>query len=94
MTIEQRLLRIEAILVINTKNVLNTSETALMLGVTSDYLRHLVSRRAIPHYKKGKNTYFKKSEIESWQLERKVPTLDELSVKGATYAATRKRTPM
>lgn len=91
MTIEQRLLRIEAILVISTKNVLSTSEAAMMLGVTSDYLRHLVCQRAIPHYKKGRNTYFKKSEIESWQLERKVPTFDELSAKGATYAAINRR---
>ncbi len=91
MTIEERLQRMELLLVVGLKNVLDTNEVALLLGVTNDHVRHLVCQRAIPHYKKGSRTYFKKSEIENWQLARRVATADELRMKGATRAATTAR---
>lgn len=88
-TIDERLERIERLLMLNTKEVLNTEELCTMLGYTADYVRHLVHDRKIPHYKKGSRVYFKKSEIEAWQLERRVPTTDETERMADDYVASR-----
>jgi hypothetical protein len=43
MTIAEQLSHIEQLLIISSKAVLNTREVAIMLGVTEDRVRHLVS---------------------------------------------------
>lgn len=88
MGIEERLARIERLMVIGSKSVLDTSEVALMLNLSESRVRHLVSERNIPHYKQGRLTYFKKSEIEEWQLQQRIPTNDEVKQKAMTYAVT------
>ncbi|MCM1356465.1 MAG: helix-turn-helix domain-containing protein [Staphylococcus sp.] len=88
--LEQRLQRIELLLVIGSKNVLDTNEVAAMLGVRPDYIRRLASTRAIPHYKKSNRIYFKKTEIEDWQLGTRVPTDIEIASKAAIHCLNRK----
>lgn len=90
MSIEQRLERLERIMLIQFKNVLNVDEVAMILSVSTDRVRHLVSARKIPHYKQGNRTFFKKSEIEDWQLSDRIPTSDEINSKAATYIAINK----
>lgn len=85
MGVEERLERIERLMVIGSKTVLDTKEVALMLNISESRVRHLVSERNIPHYKQGRITYFKKSEIEEWQLRHRIPTNDEIKSKAATY---------
>lgn len=85
MTIAEQLSRIERLMVISAKSVLNTRELALMLDISQDRIRHLVSARNIPHYRQGNRIFFKKSEIEDWQLQHRVPTNDEIQCKAATY---------
>lgn len=87
MSIEQRLERLERIMLIQFKNVLNVDEVAMILSVSVDRVRHLVSERKIPHYKQGNRTFFKKSEIEDWQLSDRIPTSDEINSKAATHIA-------
>ncbi len=89
--IQEQLDRIEGYAAMGAKSVLNVEETALMLGVSKSRVYHLVSSREIPHYKQGKNVYFKKSEIEDWQLRERIPTNEEISSLAATYVATNKR---
>lgn len=88
MGVEERLERIERLMLISTKSVLDTSEVALMLNISESRVRHLVSERNIPHYKQGRITYFKKSEIEEWQLRYRIPTNDEVRKQAVTYAVT------
>lgn len=90
MDIEQRLERIERLLVIGTKEVLNTGEVALMLNVTPSRIRHLASDREIPHYKQGNKTYFKKSEIEAWQLSHRIATNQEIMSEASTLLTNRR----
>ena len=87
MSIEQRLERLERIMLIQFKNVLNVDEVAMILSVSVDRVRHLVSARKIPHYNR---TFFKKSEIEDWQLSDRIPTNDEINCKAATHVAINK----
>ena len=88
MGVEERLERIERLLLLGSKEVLNTSEIALLLGISESRVRHLTSAKKIPHYKQGNKIYFRKKEIEAWQLQSRVPTDDEIRSRGTTYAVT------
>lgn len=90
MGVEERLERIERLLLLGSKEVLNTSEIALLLGISESRVRHLMSAKKIPHYKQGNKIYFRKKEIEAWQLQSRVPTDDEIRSRGTTYAVTHK----
>lgn len=48
MSIEQRLERLERIMLLQFKNVLNVDDVAIILSVSTDRVRHLVSKRLIP----------------------------------------------
>ena len=90
MGVEERLERIERLLLLGSKEVLNSSEIALLLGITESRVRQLASAKKIPHYKQGNKIYFRKKEIEAWQLQSRVPTDDEIRSRGTTYAVTHK----
>ncbi|MCC8037980.1 MAG: helix-turn-helix domain-containing protein [Bacteroidales bacterium] len=90
MGVEERLERIERLLLLGSKEVLNTSEIALLLGISESRVRHLTNAKKIPHYKQGNKVYFRKKEIEAWQLQSRVPTDDEIRSMGTTYAVTHK----
>lgn len=85
MSIEERLIRIERMVLIGSKNVLDTSEVAMMLNLSESRIRHLVSEKNIPHYKQGSKTYFRKSEIEQWQCSKRIPTNKEIDSIADTY---------
>ncbi len=90
MSIEERLIRIERMVLIGSKNVLDASEVAMMLNISESRVRHLVSERSIPHYKQGVKTFFRKSEIEEWQCSQRIPTNKEISDKATTYTVLNK----
>lgn len=54
-----------------------------------------VSKRKIPHHKKGKNLLFLKSEINQWLKKGKVETIEESQEKHAAerdaYLSTRRK---
>ncbi len=79
--INAQLQRIETLLLISSKNILNAGECAMLLGVGKDRIYHLANAREIPHYKQGARIYFKKNEIEAWLTERYIPTKDEIRAK-------------
>ena len=86
MSIEERLERIERLLVIGNKEVLNTSEVALMLDMAVQTVRNLMHERAIPYYKRGGKAYFRKSEIESWMLKgQRIVSNEEIASEASTY---------
>lgn len=90
MNIEQRLERIERLLIIGSKEVLTTSDVALLLNISESRVRHLASAREIPYYKQGSRTFFKKSEIEEWQLSQRIPTNKEIKRRATTYTVINK----
>lgn len=85
MSADERLARIERLILIQSKEALTVSEVALMLGLSESRVRHLTSEKALPYYKQGKNTYFKKSEIEDWMLQDRVPTNQEIKALATTH---------
>jgi excisionase family DNA binding protein len=87
MSIEERLDRIERLVIMGSKEVLNTSEVAMMLNVAVQSVRNMMYNKAIPYYKRGGKAFFKKSEIEEWMLQERIPTNDEIKSQAATYVA-------
>lgn len=71
-------------------NILEVDDLAMMFRVTADRIRHMVSDRIIPHYKRGNRVYFKKSEIEEWQTKHRIPADDEITAKAVTHCATKR----
>ena len=85
LTIEQRLERIENLLV-EQKKVLNFNETAVFLSISKSHLYKLTSGSVIPHYKPtGKRIYFNREELENWLLQYRVTTHDEIEKEASNY---------
>lgn len=60
---------------LDVKDIYNTAEASLFLGVKRSYLYELVRNRRIPHYKSrgGKLTYFRRQDLEEWMTHNVVP---------------------
>lgn len=83
-----KLNRIEQLSLIGAKSILTLDEAVLYTGLSKAYLYRMTSNREIPHFKKSRKLYFKKSELEEWMLERKIPTKLEIDSMASTYVAT------
>ena len=87
--LEERLARIEKLLMQERKEVMNVKEVAMLLDLSEDRIRRLVSEKEIPYYKQGKNVHFRRSEVEKWRLVTRIATNDEVRSNAATYVAIR-----
>ena len=91
MNIEKTLSRIESLVAITAKEVLNVHEAAALIGVTANRIYHLTAERAIPHYKKGNTLTFRKSELEQWLLGEKIPTAYDIEKEAQAYIINQQR---
>lgn len=80
--------RVERLTMISAKTVLDLDEAIMFTGFSRGHLYRLTSERKIPHYKKSRKLYFKKTELEAWMLEEKVRTQNEIEAAATTYVAT------
>lgn len=88
--LSEQLGRVERFAAIGAKPVLDLDEAALFTGFSKGHLYRLTSERQIPHYKKSRKLYFKKTELEAWLLEDRVLTVAELDSRATTYVTTHK----
>ena len=77
--------RLEALTALASKEVLDVNETAQLTGYTVKYLRLLISRREIPHYRRGNRIFFNRDEVEEWMMGNRIPTIDEVQQKACGY---------
>ena len=75
----ERLEKIEMLMRISGKSALDINECSAYTGISKTYLRHLTSGHIIPHYKKCGRLFFKKSELDEWMLQNRVPTDAEIN---------------
>ena len=54
----------------NKKQLLNTTEAALFLGISKNTLYDWVNQRKIPFIKIGRLTKFRQKDLESWLEQR------------------------
>lgn len=83
--IGQRLERLEVLVTLSAKTVLDIKDVAELTGYKVKYLRTLVARREIPHYRRGNRLYFNRDEVEDWMMGQRVPTIDEMKSKAIGY---------
>lgn len=61
------------------KEIMNVKEVAVFLDLAESTIYRHTHMNTLPHYKKGKKLYFKRSEIEAWQDRGKQLTQDEFN---------------
>ncbi len=83
--IAQRLDRLEILTALSAKNVLDINDTAELTGYSVKYLRLLIAKREIPHYRRGHRLYFNRDEIEDWMMGTRIPTKEEMNIKAMGY---------
>jgi len=94
--IEKRIASIEVKLnsetdIHTSKNVMSINQLCEYCGFAKSYVYKQTSTREIPHYKKGKRLYFKKTEIDDWLLKTKVKTMDEIQREATIYTIRRRK---
>ena len=86
--IAQRLDRLETLTALSAKNVLDINDTAELTGYSVKYLRLLIAKREIPHYRRGNRLYFNRDEIEDWMMGTRIHTKEEMNIKAMGYRPT------
>jgi excisionase family DNA binding protein len=86
----KQLQELKELSVLSAKQALTMSDTALLTGLSKSHLYKLVCAKKIPYYKSqgGKLTYFDKDEVNSWMLQHRVKTSDEVEQEAANYLVT------
>jgi excisionase family DNA binding protein len=59
-------------------NLLDVSGAADFLNLSTQTVYQLTSKRTIPHFKKGKKLYFKRSELMQWTEEGRQKSVAEM----------------
>lgn len=72
------------------KNVWSVKDLALVLDISESRVRHMAADKVIPAYKQNGTLYFKREEIEAWQLRNRTASKDEINSQASTYCATRR----
>lgn len=65
--------------------VLNLEQAAEYVSLSKSAIYKKSSERNIPHFKKGKKLYFKRSELDAWLTEQKVDTNAEIEKMAQDY---------
>lgn len=83
--LREQLNRIETA-ILSQKEVLTLEEAVQFTGMRKSYMYKLTSTQKIPHYKpSGKMVYFNRDELQTWLLQNRVSTHDELESKAQAY---------
>ena len=88
--LSNQLERVERIAAIGAKSVLDLDEAVVFTGFSRGHLYRLTSEKMIPHYKKGRKLFFRKSELETWLLGEKVLTRDDMNNIAVAHIAKRR----
>lgn len=65
--------------------VLNLNQASEYISLSKSAIYKKTSERNIPHFKKGKKLYFKRSELDEWLTENKISTNVEIEMQATNY---------
>ena len=68
-----------------TPEIFNLIQAAEYVSLSKSAIYKKTSERNIPHFKKGKKLYFKKSELDHWLTSMKISTKDEIDQAAKDY---------
>ena len=85
------LAKIRQLTLIGAKQALSLSEAATLLGISKSHLYKMCHFKKVPYYKSGggKHTFFNRDELNSWMLNRRIKTDDELASEAANYVVNK-----
>lgn len=73
------------------KQIMDINQLAEYLKCSKSSLYKDTASRKIPHFKRGKRVYFKKTEIDEWVTQLRIKTTDEIDLEATTYIIKRGR---
>lgn len=74
--------------VLSNKTVLTIDEAAALTGLSVSSIYKLTSNQEIPHFKpRGKMLYFNRAELESWLMQLRVKTTEEINAAAAKHVS-------
>lgn len=65
--------------------VFNLNQASEYVSLSKSAIYKKTSERNIPHFKKGKKLYFKRSELDVWLTENKISTNAEIEMQATNY---------
>lgn len=65
--------------------VFNLNQASEYVSLSKSAIYKKTSERNIPHFKKGKKLYFKRSELVEWLTENKISTNAEIEMLATNY---------
>jgi len=71
--------------------VMNIKQLSDYLGVSLSYIYKLTSTHNIPHSKRGKRLYFDREIINTWVLENKIWTQDDIENQVSDYLSKNRK---
>lgn len=69
----------------STTKFMDIEQLSNYLGLSKSHIYKLTSNHTIPHSKRGKRLYFDKETINSWVLENKIWTQEDIEKQVADY---------
>ena len=72
-----------------TSKIMDIEQLSDYLGLSKSHIYKLTSTHSIPHSKRGKRLYFDKETINTWVLEHKIWTQDDIEKQAADYLIKR-----
>jgi excisionase family DNA binding protein len=70
---------------VGNSEILNLEETSKYTSMARATLYKMTSTREIPHFKRGKRLYFRKSELDAWITNNRVMTKEEIDGMADEY---------
>ena len=71
--------------------IMNLSQAATYMSLSKSTMYKHTSTREIPHFKRGKRVYFKKTDLDEWLTKNKIISREEIEQKANLYILTHKR---
>jgi excisionase family DNA binding protein len=75
----------------HTSEIMTLIQVAEYMSISKSTLYGLTAQREIPHFKRGKKIYFKKSELDQWITSNRVKTRKEIEMEVDDYLIKRRR---
>lgn len=71
--------------------LLNVNQAAKYIHLSVSSIYKFTSQKEIPHYKKGKRLYFKKSELRDWLMTTEIKTRADIEKEAINYIIRKPR---
>jgi len=69
--------------------IMNIEQLASFIGCSKYTVYGYTSSRSIPHFKKNKRLFFRRTDIVKWITDAKVKTREEIEQEAITYLTTK-----